>query len=325
MIAVFAGNIFVSASMVFLIVYLLAKNIRTGRFIKIRKQQILLYASRQKDIVSSTIPLSSALYEVVSSNARDIKVSDGYTKNDWGFGDFNFSFYSKGTRTSTVYFSVGVIKLARILPNVFFDSKSSGKMEFKKLFKRSQLHSLEGNFDDFFDTYFAEDYQIDNLSFITPEVMQAILEAKEYDVEIYKDKLYLYQELKEMPAQMIDIEDKCKLIRAKLNNNIHTYRDQRIDYSKGRRTVSIQGIELRRSMLRYYLLTFIGFAIIALAVVSIVWFDVVSFQILLLGGALVIPNLQKIIKSYNYQKKINDLMQTSKDAYFSFLRHLVYN
>ena len=119
-------------------------------------------------------------------------------------------------------------------------------------FRKTQRHSLEGDFDTYFQTYFHEDYTIDNLSFITPDLMQVLKTAMHYDIEIFEDKLYLYSELEDMPAQLLDMERLGTTIRAKLMRNIEHYRDERIDSQIGRNTVSLHGIRLRQAVGVHY-------------------------------------------------------------------------
>jgi hypothetical protein len=208
-------------------------------------------------------PQQFALSETMRLISKETPaISNFYLTDDWGFCDYEFSMYRRSKygkyKARTYYYAIAAFQLPRKLPNVFFDGNVSGKHEFKLLFDNSQVHSLEGNFDKFFKTYFHNDYTIDNLSFITPEVMQAIIDASEYDIEIYGDKLYLYNELELMPNQLLDMEKKGKAIRQKLLNNINTYRDERISYDEGRRTVSVLGFNLKQSLTISYLKLIVG-------------------------------------------------------------------
>lgn len=170
---------------------------------------------------------------------------------EWSYVEYSYGVYSSSSgnfqyRDRTSYYSIMYVELPRILPNVFFDSKSATKQQFKLLFDQKQLHSLEGNFDKYFATYFPEDYTIDGLSFITPEVMETLIEAADYDIEICGNRLYLYGRLMEPVYQLADMETKINRIKDKLLNNIVTYRDQRIAYEDGRKTVSLSAQKLRR-------------------------------------------------------------------------------
>lgn len=227
-----------------------------------------------KNMIPSQFPLSTSLY-MIAENKRDLSSKNSFLGSDWGFCDFQFSTYRRTKRSEykaeTSYYAVAVFFLPRKLPNVFFDSKNTGAREFKKLFRQSQRHSLEGDFDTHHTTYFHEDYTIDNLSFITPEVMLAISVAKNYDVEIYKDCLYLYNELENMPYQLNDMEEKGKNIRQKLLNNISTYRDERLKYGDGRKTVSLLGTQLRRSIVPRYINVILSAMGIISGIIFMMW------------------------------------------------------
>src|SRR5690606_23327615 len=96
-------------------------------------------------------------------------------------------------------------------------------------------------------SYCPEGYKIDSLSFISPEVMEAILEAKEYDLEIVGDRLYLYSSIQDPEQQINDMVSKLKRIEQEMAKNIRTYRDERLPTEVGRETVSIQAAKLKKS------------------------------------------------------------------------------
>jgi len=229
------------------------QNIKVRRHLARRQEQLVLRAMNS-GLKPSTIKLSNSLYLIAENKSkyRNHRIVNSYISDDWGFGEYQFSSFRKSKHgtydTATFHFAIGIFTLPRKLPNVFFDSHRTGGNEFKLLFDASQKHSLESVFDNYFTAYFHEDYTVDNLSFITPEVMEALIAAQQYDIEIYEDKLYLYNELENMPGQLDDIERAGSLIREKLLNNIVSYRDQRIAYVDGRKTVSMLGLSLKRSL-----------------------------------------------------------------------------
>jgi len=184
------------------------------------------------------------------------------------------------------------------------------------LFKQSQRHNLEGNFNDYFDTYFNEEYRIDDLSFISPEVMQAIIEAGQYDVEIYKDKLYLYNELENMPQQLLDIEQKGNNIRQKLLNNIITYRDERVEYGDGRKTVSLLGLHLSRSMMRQRILQVLGLLMLISGVCYLIYelattssFTYTGLYFIGWSLLIIVPSTRKINDNKRMEKFYSDLSE----------------
>lgn len=169
---------------------------------------------------------------------------------DWEYVDLSYAIY-KETKNSeykaaTAYAAVMYTKLPRQLPNVVFDSLNHHGKQFRKVFQDDQLHRLEGGFDQYFNTYFAEDYTIDSMSFITPDVMEAMIAASDYDIEIVGDHLLMYGPVYAPVEQIPDMGQKIETIKKQLLDNILTYRDERLPYAEGRSGVAPKGMYLKR-------------------------------------------------------------------------------
>jgi hypothetical protein len=188
----------------------------------------------------------------ILAEKNDMRFSNISYGPDWCYADCSYGKYKHtkygDTLTSNIYYAIASIKLPRELPHVMFDSLRSHKRQFRFVFAASQRHSLEGDFDKYFATYLPNGYSIDGLSFITPEVMQALIDAADYDIEIVKDELIVYGPMYQPELQIAEMIEKVNIIKTKLLHNIVTYRDERLDYEKGRQTVSLEGIELKRSL-----------------------------------------------------------------------------
>jgi hypothetical protein len=211
--------------------------------------------------------------------------------DDWRYFDYSYDIYrqirSGEYKAEIVHYAVISFDLPRGLPHVFFDSIASRKRQFRFQIDANQRHRLEGNFDTYFDTYFPGQYSVDSLSFITPEVMQAMIEAQAYDIEINGSKLYLYGPLLPMPKQLESLYRLGSVIRQKLLNNIVTYRDERIAYDKGRQTVAPLGLQLNKNVQKFIPVIIIGLLLIGVSIViSVVsgrlavdplWFGVAIF------------------------------------------------
>jgi len=254
---------------------IITRNKSIGVYLKKRKK-LLVKKSFELGMHPSSIKLPDSLLNISEDKFkyRDQRTSNSYIGDNWGYGEYEFSRYrtikNSTYNTATFYFAIGVFSLPRKLPNVFFDSHQTGGREFQLLFDSAQKHSLESVFDDYFTSYFHEDYTIDNLSFITPEVMESLISASEYDIEIYQDRLYIYNELENMPKQLEDMQQKGNLIREKLLNNIITYRDDRVRYSEGRSTVSMLGVSLKRSILTFYVRLMSGIVMLVVLLVMLI-------------------------------------------------------
>ena len=168
----------------------------------------------------------------------------------WDYTDWSYDWYqqvrSGEFKGAEVYYSAMSAKLPRILPNVFFDSKSERGRQFKAKFTKDQRHSLEGNFDTYFDTYFAEGYTLDSLSFITPDVMEQLIRASSYDIEIVQDRVLLYGPVFVDASMLQDMAAKLLAVQKELAENADTYRDNRLSGEARATTVTPQGMFLRR-------------------------------------------------------------------------------
>lgn len=204
----------------------------------------------------------SCLYALMSRNGHYENYLSG---DDWHYVEVAIEAYGQTglnrLNRQTVYYSVMSIKLPRKLPNVVFDSTRHQRRQFRVVFDPKQYIQLEGNFNKYFATYFGKGYAIDDLSFITPEVMEALITAQDYDIEIVRDSLLLFGPIAGDPAaQLNEMSQHIHLVRDKLLNNILTYRDERVPYDQGRRVVARAGMSLagrQTSSWVVYLLLFI--------------------------------------------------------------------
>jgi hypothetical protein len=173
--------------------------------------------------------------------------------SQWAYADWAYDYYQQTKngeyKAAAIYYGVMSAQLPRIMPNVFFDSKSERGRQFKAQFAADQRHSLEGDFDQYFDTYFAEGYTIDALSFITPDVMLALRDAAAYDIEIVGDRVLLYGPMYVDATQLDDMAAKLAAIQTQLAENVNTYRDDRLPVDLGRQTVTPLGMSLQRPRL----------------------------------------------------------------------------
>jgi hypothetical protein len=125
------------------------------------------------------------------------------------------------------YYTIFQARLVRQLPHVVFDSKQANGSQFKTVYAQTQRLSLEGNFDTYFDTYVPETYNIDTLSFITPEVMEELLAARGYDIELVDNKLFCFGPLTAL-EDLAEFRQIGLRLQAGLNDNVKTYKDDRL-------------------------------------------------------------------------------------------------
>ena len=202
--------------------------------------------------------------------------------NDWDYAEISFK--ARGQtglsrlKKQIVRYGIMHMKLPRELPNIVFDSNQHQHRQFRMVFESKQHIQLEGNFNKYFATYFGDGYTIDDLSFITPEVMMALIDAKDYDIEIVHGSLLLFGQIWEDPvAQLDDMRYKINIIREKLLNNILTYRDERVPYKEGRKVVARAGMFLEsRPISSLFVYIIIGL-LYALPFIVILYFAVAVY------------------------------------------------
>lgn len=209
------------------------------------------------------------------NGARNCTVKNMIAAPGWTYADFSYEIYHRTKhgeyKAATVYYGVMSVKLSRHLPNVFFDSIKARHRQFRFHFARHQRHSLEGDFDKYFVTYFPDDYTIDSMSFIAPDVMVALEAAADYDIEIFGDTLFLYGPLFDPETQIADMQAKIMAIQQKLADNITSYRDERIPFAEGRKRVAERALVLKGSSF-WRIVGIVGtIAWIALYIASQIW------------------------------------------------------
>lgn len=102
------------------------------------------------------------------------------------------------------------IKLDRMLPQMVLDAKANNFLgtNLPVSFSRSQVLSLEGDFDRYFTLYCPKEYERDALYVFTPDLMARLIdEAALFDVEIVDDWMFFYS------AKTFDLADPQALAR----------------------------------------------------------------------------------------------------------------
>ena len=125
------------------------------------------------------------------------------------------------------YYSVFEAKLQRTVPHLVFDSKISMGRQFQFVYDYAQTLTLEADIDNYFAVYAPETYQIDVLSFVTPEVVETMLQMKDCDFEFVDDYLLCYSSLLSQSA-IADFQQRCLALHDSINNNLSSYRDDRL-------------------------------------------------------------------------------------------------
>jgi hypothetical protein len=128
-----------------------------------------------------------------------------------------------------------VIELDRRMPHMIAIAKRKrrliGGQNIAPGLKRSQILSLEGDFDKYFTLYAPRQYERDALYFFTPDLMVLLIDRlASYDLEIVDNRLYIYSH---KPFDMMDPETHERLasivqvVGHKATNQARGYSDDR--------------------------------------------------------------------------------------------------
>ncbi len=99
-------------------------------------------------------------------------------------------------RSAATNWTYLAVPLERSLPHVLLDSKRNDTLfgsTLPEAFRRSQVLSLEGDFDEHFTLYCPEGYERDALYLFTPDVMAVMIDhAADFDVEVIGEHAYFF-------------------------------------------------------------------------------------------------------------------------------------
>jgi hypothetical protein len=169
------------------------------------------------------------------------------------FGNYRYTTGS-GKNRSTRTWGFLAFNLDRRLPNMVLDSTANNGWFGTNLpatFDRSQILSLEGDFDRYFTLYCPQQYERDALYVFTPDLMALLIdEAAPFDVEIVDDWMFVYSSAAfrtgdaALYARLFRIID---TVGAKTLTQTDRYVDERVgDVSAN--VVAPQGARLKRSV-----------------------------------------------------------------------------
>lgn len=216
----------------------LKKRIRMQRF---AEQNNFLYYDRTKPEEQGD----------VFRRGRDQKalevVSGSWQGHPFWFGNFYYTVGS-GKRTRTIRVGVLNITLPRAVPYVVLDGRQN-TMDIAGSIDTSQKLELEGDFNTHFTVYCPKDYERDVLYFLTPELMQALVDMDDmFDAEVVGKELYFYtkKEIKPDETLLRNLFKIIPTIGGEIVENTKRYQDWRID--KKLASVAPAGLTLKKSI-----------------------------------------------------------------------------
>ena len=124
------------------------------------------------------------------------------------------------------YYTVFEAQLRREVPQLVLDSRQAKRQQFAKVYLHAQRLELGPNLVDYFEVYAPNGYQIEALSFITPEVIEALMLMADRDVEFNRDSLLCYAPL--LSAADLDrFQSQCLYLYNKVADNLSPNPDRR--------------------------------------------------------------------------------------------------
>ena len=230
-------------------------------------------------------------------NAGLIIDSDGWRLYDIAFDSHRRTKHGR-YKSRESFYTVFEIGLQRPVPHLVFDSKAAKRHQFSRLYLKAQQLQLGPLFDQQFASYAPQHYKIDALSFITPEVMEAMLAMPDRDFEFLGDRLICYAPLIETD----ELDRFCAFsleLHRQANDNLTSYRDDRLDRARGKQEVADFGQQLLKNPYQHlaWLILF-GLLLLGLIVGAIVQADIdwilnqATVSVAVVFGGLVVELVQ---------------------------------
>ena len=265
----------------------LIKSIKSLKRLRILKQRNYL---AELDEVSLTSFKRSAIY----SQKRPATASCQLIKQSTDYQIYDVKFtYGGGDYRNDVYYGIYQASLSKALPHLVFDSKVAMGRQFNRSYLKAQSLAVDANFDQAFDSYSPQGYQIDSLSFITPEVLEVMLQLTACDIEILDNQLFCYADGTLTAEGLVWFEHKCQELYRHLNNNISSYRDVR--QTSGQ--VTEFGAQLLKDPQRWL------WAAVGSLILGLLGLPILQPGLVLVGGILSVSSFKKYrsTKKHNHQ------------------------
>lgn len=156
--------------------------------------QTMTYSIQPSDVLDARG--QAGLSRTVITLESGIRIGDWEYFRDWG---------QRGTSSAYSWGFVS-IPLATTVPHIVLDSRRNQRVTAVGAganLTRSQVLSLEGDFDRHFTVYCPEGYGADTLYFLTPDVMADLVDtASDWDVEFVDDRVVFLR-----PGSILDASD----------------------------------------------------------------------------------------------------------------------
>lgn len=160
-----------------------------------------------------------------------------------------------GKNRNTHYWAYVKVRLPRKLPHMVLDAKKNnifGKISnLTDIFDRTQVLSLEGDFNEHFTLYAPKQYERDALYVFTPDVMAKVIDSgSAYDMEVVDDELYLYRSGKINLASETELRSLLTIVKTigtDLHEQVDYYADERVG-DRAQNIVAAPGVRLKHGI-----------------------------------------------------------------------------
>ncbi|MYB40117.1 hypothetical protein F4X86_02485 [Candidatus Saccharibacteria bacterium] len=132
---------------------------------------------------------SGSRFHSIDMRTRQLSVGEGWQAYDVLCDTYSrqFGVSYKSKQSFRTVFEAG---LSRPVPHFVFDSKTAGKRNFRRVYANGRSLFVSGRFNYFFAVRTTAGRQSGVSSLLTPEVKQALLFLKEYDIELVGKTLF---------------------------------------------------------------------------------------------------------------------------------------
>lgn len=206
------------------------RNTSIKKIIKNRTEQLKQNFSKLTITTDIQDLTHTSIFQELASATSSVKVINVNSCDNWCAVDFSclieYGDYRNPRTDHNLYYSVIVIDTGYELPTFIFDSKESLGRQMKFSFDINQKVALEGNFDKYFDVYHSAGYHIDLLNIITPDIMEKLIEAHDFDIEFYGTKIYLYSKIASH-SKLLHMINSAQSIAVSIKRNASAYSDVR--------------------------------------------------------------------------------------------------
>lgn len=133
-----------------------------------------------------------ALFQIGETRSRKNVINGNFKNHAISFFNYQYTI-RQGKSTVTYNYTVFEIDYDRRIPKMFLRVDKDRWQMVKPKFANIRKLPLEGNFDDYFDLFVEEKFEIEALQIFTPDIMDKLItDWHQFTLEFTYDKIYIY-------------------------------------------------------------------------------------------------------------------------------------